>query len=288
MCTFCHQHGEGKRWYLQAKNYSADLARRENSRRILKRVARGAVEEGPRVDERIRRFNGAPRVVRWLLGAYYERSLRRDHHGQVVPLEDLQVLLSGVVTSVVRIPCICRKGIRGSTGAYCLAITAAPGTWDETCRGLLREEGESLFTAPELKGVEALTPAETATLLEQFEREGLVHTLWTFGSPFIGGLCNCDRQSCMALKFLETGLDVLAPGETLAAVDKDLCDGCGQCLKRCPFGAIALPRAAGKARVEPSKCYGCGVCRTTCAPGALALSPRPGAPPLVPPPLEAH
>lgn len=25
MCEYCHKHGEGKRWYLQAKNYSEDL-----------------------------------------------------------------------------------------------------------------------------------------------------------------------------------------------------------------------------------------------------------------------
>ena len=25
MCEFCHKHGEGKKWYLQAKNYSEDL-----------------------------------------------------------------------------------------------------------------------------------------------------------------------------------------------------------------------------------------------------------------------
>ena len=25
MCQFCHQHGEGKKWYLQAKNYAEDL-----------------------------------------------------------------------------------------------------------------------------------------------------------------------------------------------------------------------------------------------------------------------
>ncbi len=25
MCQFCVEHGEGKRWYLQAQNYSADL-----------------------------------------------------------------------------------------------------------------------------------------------------------------------------------------------------------------------------------------------------------------------
>ena len=25
MCEFCHKHGEGEKWYLQAKNYSEDL-----------------------------------------------------------------------------------------------------------------------------------------------------------------------------------------------------------------------------------------------------------------------
>jgi hypothetical protein len=25
MCEFCTQHGEGKKWYLNANNYSADL-----------------------------------------------------------------------------------------------------------------------------------------------------------------------------------------------------------------------------------------------------------------------
>ena len=33
MCEFCIQHGDGKKWYLQAKNYSQDLlsdARRRN------------------------------------------------------------------------------------------------------------------------------------------------------------------------------------------------------------------------------------------------------------------
>ncbi len=25
MCDFCHKHGEGKKWYLEAKNYAEDL-----------------------------------------------------------------------------------------------------------------------------------------------------------------------------------------------------------------------------------------------------------------------
>ena len=27
MCEFCHKHGEGKKWYLQAQNYAEDRLR---------------------------------------------------------------------------------------------------------------------------------------------------------------------------------------------------------------------------------------------------------------------
>lgn len=272
MCDFCHQHGEGKIWYLQAKNYSAALAARAKSTRILKRITTYALEQGARTEENVRRFNKAPKVVRWLLGGYLERSLRKDHHGQVVPLEDLKLLLSDVVTSVVRLPCVCRKGSGGSTDGYCLAITAAPGSWDETCRTLLRtEEAQGRFSPPELLGVETLTTDQTLALLQKFEEEGLVHTLWTFGSPFIGGLCNCDRGSCLAMRYMQTGLEVLAPGEYLAEVDRERCKGCKECVARCPFDAMTYRRERGKARVEPAKCYGCGVCRTVCAKNAITL-----------------
>ena len=31
MCTFCVQHGEGKRWYLRAENEGHGFARKENA-----------------------------------------------------------------------------------------------------------------------------------------------------------------------------------------------------------------------------------------------------------------
>jgi len=35
MCEFCTEHGEGKKWYLQAKNYSAELLNLKRMRHIL-------------------------------------------------------------------------------------------------------------------------------------------------------------------------------------------------------------------------------------------------------------
>lgn len=36
MCRFCHQHGEGKTWYLQAQNYGEDLLSDLNRRRNIR------------------------------------------------------------------------------------------------------------------------------------------------------------------------------------------------------------------------------------------------------------
>ena len=35
MCEFCHQHGEGKKWYLNAKNYADDLLSDIKRRQIV-------------------------------------------------------------------------------------------------------------------------------------------------------------------------------------------------------------------------------------------------------------
>lgn len=44
MCEFCHKHGEGKKWYLQAKNYSEDLLSDLKRREFLSGF--GASSEG--------------------------------------------------------------------------------------------------------------------------------------------------------------------------------------------------------------------------------------------------
>jgi Pyruvate/2-oxoacid:ferredoxin oxidoreductase delta subunit len=276
MCDFCHQHGDGKKWYLQAKNYSQDLASDPKVAEVLRSTIKTAVYGAPKFPGQIRAFQKAPRPLRRLVNWYTDRDLRRRHHGQVVPLEDLRLLLSDVVTSVVRLPCICRKGAAGEGAAYCMAVTAAPGTWDETARRFVREEAaKGTFTEPELSGLETLTPQQALDLAERWEEEGLVHTLWTFNSPFIGGLCHCDVKSCAALRFLMGGVNVLAPGEYAARVDPELCNGCKECARRCPFRAMAYDAAQAKARVRENRCYGCGLCRTVCEKAAIALAPRP-------------
>ena len=45
-------------------------------------------------------------------------------------------------------------------------------------------------------------------------------------------------------------------------IDKDLCSGCGQCIRFCPFNSISLVQ--GKAFIDEEKCRNCRKCINFC------------------------
>ena len=58
--------------------------------------------------------------------------------------------------------------------------------------------------------------------------------------------------------------------EWLPQIDPLACTGCGDCVRACPTGALAL--ADGKAKVErPSACTYCAGCEAVCPVNAIAL-----------------
>jgi heterodisulfide reductase subunit A len=59
-----------------------------------------------------------------------------------------------------------------------------------------------------------------------------------------------------------------------AVVHVELCTGCGECVKSCPFGAIVRVLTEGAtpfARVFESRCTGCAVCALECDKHAIEL-----------------
>ena len=261
MCEFCTEHGEGKAWYLTMRNYSQEMLsqnhRREHIRAFFKDFEARTAHSLSMLDK-IQALPFLPEIVsRVAVGRQ-----KKSHFGQVVPIEDVDVILNEM-TSIVRIPCVCRSLTTGrKEGRFCYGLGIDP----TGIIGDFPDYGENL---------EWLTPHEARKAIHSLDKEGLVHSVWTFDTPFIGGLCNCD-QDCMAYRMqIGTGLlQVFFPAEYVADIEWDQCSGCKLCRGHCPFGAIRYSASNDKCLVDPNICYGCGVCRAICKKDAIQLKPR--------------
>lgn len=276
MCEFCHKHGEGKKWYLQAKNYSedllSDLGRREFIRDFFSHPQKLADS-----DSALGQMERLPPFVRAVITPLIAGRQKKIHFGQVVPIEDVEQIL-GFTNSVVRLSCICRQATLGSEQRYCYGVSMVPQE-DSIFSQLIREIDAGYLTGPDTVGLEALSKPDALASLHDHEQEGLCHTIWTFKTPFIGGICNCDRSDCMAMRATVThGLPVMFRAEYAAEVDPDLCNGCRRCMRVCQFGAMGYSAAQEKVAIDPRRCYGCGICRASCTKAAIALSPRSSVP----------
>ena len=113
--------------------------------------------------------------------------------------------------------------------------------------------------------------------MKSMEEQGSVHSIWTMMTPFIGAICNCRPEDCLAMLTLSrTGVETMERAEYVARVDEELCTGCGLCDEACHFKAIESHTHNGQshAHIDPQKCFGCGLCRRVCAAGAITLAPR--------------
>jgi ferredoxin len=277
MCEFCIEHGEGKKWYLLMKNYSKELLHQELS---------GAEAEESRAQTRaewLRRFSelfsgaaalGTVMSREQLAGLVSTSELAGKaeaqrlegrkvvHFGQVLPIEDVEEVLD-LVTSIIRIPCGCRFLAIGKTDKrYCFGLGMDP-------LGIMGKYPDSSAS------LEVLDREEAKKIIRQLDDEGLIHTIWTAITPYVVGICNCDRD-CLAYKsYIEQrGTPTFFRAEYVARIDPELCSGCKECLKQCQFDAQFYSSARGKVDINPTRCYGCGVCRASCPTQAISLIPR--------------
>lgn len=273
MCDFCQQHGEGRKWYLNAKNYADDLLSDARRRRFLEKFNNIPQEklyvmfEG--LDSQMDRLNRMPAIVRRLLTLRATNRQKKEHYGQVVPIEDVERIFE-FVNCIVRFNCVCRYGTLRSEQRYCYAVSLVPngGQMGEIIR-------KSFLSGPGSMGLETLTKEEALAAFRDHEKESLCHTVWTFVTPFIGGICNCDRTECGAMRATVThNLPMMFRAEYVAAVNVESCNGCRVCMRACQFGAINYSAALRKAFIQPRDCYGCGVCRAHCTKNAISLQDR--------------
>ena len=74
---------------------------------------------------------------------------------------------------------------------------------------------------------------------------------------------DCDVEEPNAHFFLKPSFDAEREVSIqVPAVDRELCNGCGECVKACAFNALAV--LGDKALVFKEICHGCGGCTRVC------------------------
>jgi Pyruvate/2-oxoacid:ferredoxin oxidoreductase delta subunit len=261
MCEFCHEHGEGKKWYLQAKNYSLELLNQER-----KLIYYSVNNIGERVISSLKYLDSlrnSPEALKRDLPLIVAKR-KKAHWGQVVTLEEIEQILD-MSTDITRLPCACRSTLCGVSDArFCFGISTPP-----------KDDAGNAQYPDYSKDIEKLTIEEAKKIFREHDHNGLVHSVWTFGTPFIGGICNCTANDCLAMKSqLRLGIPMFFKAEYVASIDWEKCSGCKNCFKNCNFGAIIFSPTSQKCYINQFQCYGCGVCRALCPRDAIILKDR--------------
>ena len=279
MCEFCTEHGEGKKWYLQMKNYAKELIYEELSstqkgisrattrfewhNRFWEDFVLPAAGGTSTVQEGTQDVPPAPEPAEIPLSEDEIVARQKvEHFGQVLPIEDVERVID-MVDSVTRMPCGCRFLTTGKADKrYCFGF--GMDRW-----GILGKFPDAASS------LEVLDKEEAKRIFRQYDEEGLMHSIWTGITPYVIGMCNCDRD-CGAYNgyIVMRGAPSFFRAEYICRVDWDLCTGCKSCMSQCQFGAQFYSSALAKVYIDPTRCFGCGVCRAVCPNDAIALLPR--------------
>jgi len=261
MCQFCIKHGEGKKWYLNAKNYSDELVFKHLN--IISDVVETVDNVVP---QNLRVFNAMQKIpfVNEIFRRLIKRAIYNWHFGQVIPYEDIEKIFK-FTKSIVRFHCACRKILLGKDNErYCFGVGL--GAFPDAVLGSYPDAAREL---------ERFEPDQALKLIREFGINGNLHTVWTFGMPFTGVICNCNLQDCLPMRHIKYyGAEIMIKAEYFAEVDIDKCSGCRECMKQCNFGAIYYSSSLGKCKIDPVRCWGCGICRNACDKGAISLKDR--------------
>jgi len=279
MCNWCMKHGAGGKWYLNARNYSDQLAKDldleeylteqwSNFETVFIRKIMGisSIGLGYKLKMPI-----VGRVIRWNAEKMiHSESKNRNpfradgHFGQVLPLEDAKLILSNLAAEpIIENYCMCRLMQRGVKEVCCINFGVLSGVIEKLPRFI--PENTKL----------RLDREEAIARLEKHNRAGRVSTVWFQPVPYVCAICSCETPQCGGLRLRnDFGLMSVYKGEYLIHLDPDMCQGCKLCVSMCQFGALRYSPSLKRVLVDNMKCFGCGLCRHACKFDALQLVPR--------------
>ncbi|MDH5419730.1 MAG: 4Fe-4S binding protein [Candidatus Bathyarchaeota archaeon] len=273
------KHGAGGKWYMNAKNYSDELAKEldlevyleeqwKNFEQVFIRKIMGTSSIGLGYKLQMPIIG---RVIRWNAEKMIHSEsknrnpIRADgHFGQVIPLEDAKIILSELAAEpIIQNYCMCRMMQRGVKDVCCINFGVLSGVIEKLPRFI-----------PENTKVR-LDRDEAVARLEEQNRKGRVATVWFQPVPYINAICSCEVPQCGGLRLrTDFGLKAVYKAEYVADVNPDLCQGCKACVSVCQFGAIKHSPTLERALIDQNKCFGCGLCRGGCKYDAIKLVPR--------------
>jgi Pyruvate/2-oxoacid:ferredoxin oxidoreductase delta subunit/predicted transcriptional regulator len=173
---------------------------------------------------------------------------------EVLPIDDITSVIENAQALAV-VQCTCRlvHGECGKPLEVCIQL-------DKAAEYALERK-----TGREIDKQEALD------ILRRCEEEGLVHTTGNSGSG-LTLICNCCNDCCVNWPGgVNQDVNFVAPSRYAAFIAPDQCTGCGECMDRCIFEAIAMDEDGSAAHIDEEKCMGCGLCRVVCEFDAITL-----------------
>ncbi|MDY7075490.1 MAG: CoB--CoM heterodisulfide reductase iron-sulfur subunit A family protein [Chloroflexota bacterium] len=146
------------------------------------------------------------------------------------------------------------QSVRVGADLVVLAMAAVPSAGSDVLARLMRvgvDENNFLAEAhPKLRPVESLTAGIYLAGAAQFPKD-IPETV-----------AQASGAAAKVLQLFAQREMVAEP--TVAAVNEDLCAGCGRCVLACPYEARALHPRKKLATVNAALCQGCGACAVAC------------------------
>ncbi len=191
------------------------------------------------------------------------QSIQPQH--QVSTFDEAAALLARVAGPFVVLDCICRKKKR-MAGETC-RMTARR----ETCLGM-----GPIAQSVLMGGIgREIDRTEALAIIEANQADGLIlQPSNTAKTDFICSCCGCCCGMLQIHHSLPKPVDFWA-SNYYARVDKNSCNGCGICARRCQAAAVAVPGKKQPARVDRNRCLGCGHCISACPQEAMRLVKKP-------------
>jgi NAD-dependent dihydropyrimidine dehydrogenase PreA subunit len=273
------KHGEGGKWYLNAKNYSNELAEKMNFQEYLTEQWRFFENVYIRKIMGFSSIDLGYKLLLPIIGRILRSSAERmihsegknrnpvradGHFGQVIPLEDAKVILGNLAAEpIIENYCMCRWMQRGMKELCCINFGVLSGVIEKLPRFIPKNSKVRL------------NRDEAIERIEQHNRKGYVASVWFQPVPYINAICSCEIPECGGLRLRnDFGFNTVYKSEYAMRINPDKCQGCLTCIPRCQFGALRHIPSLDRVTVNPDKCYGCGVCRHACKHDAMEIVPR--------------